>query len=525
MKFLLFLFLCIGSLYAQSAGNIVSTVTVNSDTALPNGEAAGGSCTNYNVTYKSNTTGHLIACVNANPLSVTNKGVWTVLTSGGGGGAATWGGISGQLTNQSDIITALGLKQNAISPFSCSSGHFAAFASNGSFTCTADSGGGGASLPVTTNLLKGNGSGNAAAASITDVTTLFSGSGLYLRKDGTTGTPSGGGATLPTTTRLLKGDNAGSAAAAAASDVVTLFNSGTCGAGYLKFDGTCDTPTAGAATVATGNGTGTRPSATGQAALFIDYSAGPGQQMQYHDPNTNTWYQLGLISGNLSYDSAGRLDTSNNVPLLGSANTFGSGLQTIPNAKITTCVQGDGTTPCFGAGSNTLAIQQNTTGQGNASTLNFGNGITASTSAGTSNITAAVWGVNGQTGNVSILPGLSSDSVGMAYVGHDPSATYFTITNSNASSSGPHNWNQAYYSGGDFCMTDDTSSNITSCQSVHRFAVGGLLNFANTDAAAATTSCSVDGDRGNARFLNGGAGNDAFQVCMKSGGTIAWVTK
>src|SRR5690349_20876524 len=59
----------------------------------------GKACTNYNNGYYNIVTGHVVACVNTGSFLTSLRGVWTVLTTGGAG-SATWGGISGVLSNQ-----------------------------------------------------------------------------------------------------------------------------------------------------------------------------------------------------------------------------------------------------------------------------------------------------------------------------------------------------------------------------------------------------------------------------------------
>jgi hypothetical protein len=228
-KLLAALALTAGVCFPQTAGLPVATVTVASDTALPNGAKVGDTCSNYNVQYLNGTNGHLIACVNSANLSITNKGVWTITNTGGGGG----GGVSAPGStnvimkylgsNLTDAATA-----NDITPLFGS--RPAGCVLGGNNTCFVPSitgagvsgtwpnlsitgGGGGASLPTTSLLLKGDNAGGATTATAPDVTSLFSGTGTFLKADGTRGTPTGG-ASLPTTTVVLKGDNAGGAVAA-----------------------------------------------------------------------------------------------------------------------------------------------------------------------------------------------------------------------------------------------------------------------------------------------------------------------
>lgn len=74
----------------------------------------GKPCSVYNNGYYNVVTGHLINCVNTGSFAVSIQGVWTVITTGGGAGSAVWGGITGTLSNQGDLATALNAKQNAL---------------------------------------------------------------------------------------------------------------------------------------------------------------------------------------------------------------------------------------------------------------------------------------------------------------------------------------------------------------------------------------------------------------------------
>lgn len=118
------LILCAASCFAQTSGTNVSTITTNSDSSLPGfavTTGVGSPCTNYNAQYKNNLNGHVIACVNPNPISVTNVGAWQVINTGTGG-ASSWGSITGTLGSQSDLQAALAAKQDALAAPSTISG-------------------------------------------------------------------------------------------------------------------------------------------------------------------------------------------------------------------------------------------------------------------------------------------------------------------------------------------------------------------------------------------------------------------
>jgi len=105
-------------------------------------------------------------------------------------------------------------------------------------------------IAVTTNLLKGDGAGNAVAsvpATAAGIVSFFSTcSGVqYLGADGSC---HNAGGSIPSTSSILKGNGSGGALAALASDVVALFS--TCsGTQYLGADGACHTAGSGGGTV------------------------------------------------------------------------------------------------------------------------------------------------------------------------------------------------------------------------------------------------------------------------------------
>jgi hypothetical protein len=90
---------------------------------LDNSVFVGKTCTNYNQAFFNAVTGDIIRCTNVNSFSVSINGIWTTVSGGGGGGSAIWGGISGTLSNQGDLQSALNLKQNALTfPLAISAG-------------------------------------------------------------------------------------------------------------------------------------------------------------------------------------------------------------------------------------------------------------------------------------------------------------------------------------------------------------------------------------------------------------------
>jgi hypothetical protein len=145
LLFLLFLFAAFAS--AQATGSIVTTVNIASIRCHARWGTLGGACTNYNTQYQTIDTAHVIKCANPNT-KVTNIGAWTDITASAGGGLASSGA---------------------------------------------------ATIPY---VLSGN---TTRASTSLDFSGLFSGTGTYLKSDGSKGTPAGGGATLPTTTLCTQG--------------------------------------------------------------------------------------------------------------------------------------------------------------------------------------------------------------------------------------------------------------------------------------------------------------------------------
>jgi len=122
-------------------------------------------CTNYNQAYFNAITGDIIRCTNGTGFNITLNGVWTAVSGGGGGGAATWGGISGIISNQSDLQSALNAKQNTLTlPLSVSNG------GNGTASPTISAGANvtvSGSWPSYTISASGGGSGSVAWGGIT----------------------------------------------------------------------------------------------------------------------------------------------------------------------------------------------------------------------------------------------------------------------------------------------------------------------------------------------------------------------
>jgi hypothetical protein len=527
--------LAAGVCFPQTAGLPVATVTVASDTALPNGAKVGDTCSNYNVQYLNGTNGHLIACVNSGNLSITNKGVWTITNtgSGGGGGVSAPGATNVIMkylgSNLTDAATA-----NDITPLFGS--RPAGCVLGGNNTCfvpsitgpavsgtwpnltITGSGGGGASLPTTSLLLKGDNAGGATTATAPDVTSLFSGTGTFLKSDGTRGTPTGG-ASLPTTTVVLKGDNAGGAVAATPGtdylapasnlDATKLVNtipsaalpvagaslgavkSSACAAGSHS-DGTfsvagvpgCSADTGGSATIPSGT-TANVATYTSNTVGALGYATdAPGSQLPFYvRPSVG-----GAPTPFLTVGASGLLQI-----------TGGNVIDGVTSKIVTK------------DGSNTLTGSYDFTG----ATVT---GISGS--GGYSSITQ-----DGTTGQITISNGNPVALAVHSTSSGAPARNEIDVTNPNASLvAGPHNF--AIYSNNDTALgiydfTKDQAVFGVPLDSRAVYITPPVrFNAGNTALPACDAST-----RGVMTFIDGGTGADSLQICMYNGTTYGWVVK
>jgi hypothetical protein len=143
MKRFLLLCLASGVMWAQNAGTPMSLVSIIDDGLLPNGGAVGGDCTNYSVAYFNVVLGHSVACVNTNPLNVTNVGKWTV-TGGGGAGTSYLAGTGLTLTG-----TTFSVKYGAAAA-TATEGNDPRIGAGGTGSATVPIGGSSANRPATT---------------------------------------------------------------------------------------------------------------------------------------------------------------------------------------------------------------------------------------------------------------------------------------------------------------------------------------------------------------------------------------
>lgn len=118
-----------------------------------------------------------------------------------------------------------------------------------------------------TNLIPANFLSTFGTAAAGIVSASGGGTVNFLRADGAWAMPPGGGGTNPTVNGIQNW-NTSAWAAATSANVISLFGSGSC-SGYLKSDGTCNTPTG-----ISGLTAGYLPQATSSSAIgnsFIDY--------------------------------------------------------------------------------------------------------------------------------------------------------------------------------------------------------------------------------------------------------------
>jgi hypothetical protein len=555
-KLLASLALTAGVCFPQTAGLPVSTVTVASDTALPNGAKVGDTCSNYNVQYLNGTNGHLIACVNSANLSITNKGVWTITNTGGGGG----GGVSAPGStnvimkylgsNLTDAATA-----NDITPLFGS--RPAGCVLGGNNTCFVPSitgpgvsgtwpnlsitggGGGGASLPTTSLLLKGDNAGGATTATAPDVTSLFSGTGTFLKSDGTRGTPTGG-ASLPTTTVVLKGDNAGGALAATPGtdylapasnlDATKLVNtvpaaalpvagaalgavkSNACGAGTHS-DGTfsvagvpgCSADTGGSATIPSGT-TANVATYTSNTVGALGYATdAPGSQLPFYvRPSVG-----GAPTPFLTVGASGLLQI-----------TGGNVIDGVTSKIVTK----DGSNTLTGSYDFTGATVTGVGGSGSiASTSaplkgNGSGGAVAATSADVAGLfsgTGTFLKSDGTQGNQStVATSVNSGTSFITATTTNTGDTVFDWTNTNAASGGIHNYRWDAFPGA-MQFLDTTGG-----AALQNFFVGARLEIdagLRVNANGNTKPTCAVGIRGTFWYVAAGAGvKDDVQVCAKA---------
>jgi hypothetical protein len=452
-------------------GALVSTINIATASTIPNG-TLGGPCTNYNVQYQTIDTAHIIKCTNTNT-RVTNVGVWTDITASGGGSGLVSSGantipkvISGNTTapaTGSDIAATFGTLSTGCVLFgagNCAVPNFSGTGVSGVWPNLTISGGS-ATLPTTTLLYKGNGSGGAVAATPgTDY--LAPASSLDATK--LTGS-------VPTVSLPVASTSVGAVKSAACAG-------GTHASGAFAVDGTpsCTADTGGAATIPSGLTANAASGAANSAgALYAATDAATGSPFYFRPSTGATPVQLLALGNSGALSLTGGINgpvldiTTSVVPQLGNSNTW-AGTQTFANAVCS------GTCTGFGTGSSLSALTQD----------------------GSQNVTA------------------TSTSTG---------ATTFNIWNSNAASGGIHNYTFSISTDGNLTVLDNNRTSgafAGGFATDGRVIAAGGLQAAGLVAPPACASgyggliWYIAGATGV---------KDAVQVCAKdAGNTFAWRT-
>jgi hypothetical protein len=87
-----------------------------------NTQYVGKTCVDYNSGYFNAITGDIVRCTRSSGFTAGLTGNY-ITVSGGGGGGSAWGGITGTLSNQTDLQTALNAKQSTLTlPLSVANG-------------------------------------------------------------------------------------------------------------------------------------------------------------------------------------------------------------------------------------------------------------------------------------------------------------------------------------------------------------------------------------------------------------------
>lgn len=89
---------------------------------LDSSQLVGKTCTDYNTGFFNAVTGDIVRCTRSAGFTAGVSGNY-IAVSGGGGGSSIWGGITGTLSNQSDLQAALNGKQATLTlPLSVANG-------------------------------------------------------------------------------------------------------------------------------------------------------------------------------------------------------------------------------------------------------------------------------------------------------------------------------------------------------------------------------------------------------------------
>ena len=506
MKRIFLFFLASGAIWAQNAGTPMSLVTIVDDNLLPGGGKVGGDCTNYSIAYFNVVQAHSVACVNTNPLTVTNVGKWTV-TSGGTGGSNYAAGTGLTLTGNTFAV-----KYGAAAA-TATEGNDARIGAGGGTSYTAGTG-----LTLTGNAFSvnyGTSATTAAAGNDSRITSALNGSSSLNATNLLTGTVPAARLPVPTASTLGGVQAVNCAASSFVSTISTAGVPGcTVGSGGAGGPATIPVGTTAAGRPATTNGTG---------SFYIQTDRNVGDQLTYF--NGTSWYYPGGYDSTMTRDAA----TGNfginvaAVPRLATANNF-TALNHFTSVQLDSCKQADGTTNCFGTGSNTIAIQQDSAAQGAASTLNFGAGLSTVTAGGTTNITATAtnpFTIMNQDANPTI--NIDSPNQRPLHLNSSGPRTQIYVTNTNSTPAGVHDWDMSSTPGYALLWYDDTGNFpiLALTNDGLRFKVGGGPQL--NQNGFARPACDVD-SRATLWFTSGGASKDGLFVCAYDGAAYAWRT-
>jgi hypothetical protein len=526
MKRFLLLFLASGAIWAQSAGTPMSLISIIDDNLLPNGGKVGGSCTNYNVAYFNVVLGHSVACVNTNPLNVTNVGVWTV-TGGGGGGSSYLAGAGLTLTG-----TTFSVKYGTTAT-TATEGNDARIGAGGT-TYTAGTG-----LTLTGNAFSvnyGTTATTSAAGNDSRIVNALNSSSPLNATNLTTGTVPSGRLPVPTASTL---GGVQSLACAASSHVNSIGTDGlpTCTA---DTGGAGTTYTAGTGLTLTGNAFSVNYGTTATTAAVGNDTRIVNALNSSSSLNATILLTVTMPAARMPVPTASTLGGVQSLSCAASSH-----LNAISTAGVPTCTAdatgGATSVPIGGSsarrpattpGTSSLFLQ---TDRNVGDQFSYYNGtawyypgavdatMTRDAATGTMgvnpNSVPRLGAVNNFTAsNVITSPG----GIPLQLASTSPKTTLY-VTNTNSTSAGTHDWDISSDTTGGFLIYDDTSNATIFARSADGTATyvsGGLV--VNTSNLVKPT-CAV-GVRGMLWYVNGGAAADSYQACLYNGTAYTWRT-
>jgi len=530
MKRIFLFFLASGAIWAQSAGTPMSLISIIDDNLLPNGGKVGGDCTNYNVAYFNVVQAHSVACINTNPLNVTNVGKWTV-TSGGTGGTNYTAGTGLTLTGNTFAV-----KYGAAAA-TATEGNDARIGAGGGATYTAGTG-----LTLTANAFSVNYGTTATTAAVGNdsriVNALNASSSLNATNLLSGTVPAG---RLPTPTVSALG-GVQSLACAASSHVNSIGTDGL---------PTCTADTGGAGTTYTA---GTGLTLTGNA-FSVNYgttatTAAVGNDTRIVNAlnSSSSLNATNLLTGTMpaARMPAPTASTLGGVQSLACAAS--SHLNAISTAGVPTCTAdaagggGAATVPIGGSSANRPATTPGTsslflqTDRNVGDQFSYYNGTAwyypgAVDATMTRDAATGTMGVNpnsvprlGAVNSFTASNNITSGGPIPLTLSSTASKTTFFVTNTNSNpAGGTHDWDISVTENGGFIIWDDSTNTyifVRSPDGLQTGVSGGLtMNYGNM----AKPACAV-GYRGMMWFVNGGAAADSYQVCMYNGTAYTWRT-